>query len=690
MTPKEVLQSVNWPDDIIIIDFEAFFSKDYTLKNLSNVEYVSSPFFEFTGLGIQVGFDGSPVFTPGPQVPWAVKRLKKKFGRALHNVTVVAKNTKFDILILAEKFDIYPPYVIDIEDLSRYYDSRMKQGLKSLAKYFKLPPKGDTDQFKGQHCTNIDWDVMKKYCLQDVKIESLLLDILLPMIDNPETELPLMQHTLNLYLKPIFRLDYKLAAEISHDMQHELTKDLNRVSWIVDEYSTKKKPRVEDLLRARKIFPQILADVLPEGEKVPMKLSPKPYKKTGKHESIPALAKEDEQFQLLLVHPDKRIRNLCIAKAAISSWSSHILKVQSMITQTQCSDGNVRIPIKFYGAHTGRWSGTQKWNPLNLGGKGNRKTGEQHHPLIGKIRNTLLAPPGYMLTIADSSQIEARELAWIAGQNDLVETYRSGGDPYSELATSIFGEPVWKPTEEELITPEGKLLDVRRGWGKNTELGAGFGLGPNTMYVNCRKNKMLRPMFDSGEYDWDFLDGVIKTYRKKRHMIPKFWKTVEKRFRWVTKYPRELSEYYIPGGSIKCNGFDVQYNTSLEPTLRFWKEGSTTIIQLPSGRRLFYRNATVSKDNQIKHIHGHLWGGSITENIIQSICRDLLAGWLLECERNEIPIIHHTYDELVGCVPEKQANEKLEQMIKIMRIGPDWTAGLPLDAEGIITPCFKK
>lgn len=689
MTPKEILQSIGWPGDILVLDFESYFDVDYSLKKLSIVEYVSSSLFELTGLGIQTGQDS--VFVHGPQVPWAIKRLQKKFGETLQNVTVVAKNTKFDILILAEKFGIYPPHVVDVEDLSRYYDSRMKQDLKSLAKHFKLPPKGDTSQFKGQHCTDIDWDAMKKYCLQDVEDEALLLDILLLMIDNPEVELPLMQHTLNLYLKPTFRLDFNLAGDIVNGMQHELMGDLKQARWIVDEYGTKKKSTVEDLLRARSIFPQILADTLPEGEKVPMKLSAKPYKKTGKHELIPALAKEDEQFQLLLAHPDDRVRELCVAKAAMASWSSHILKVQSMIVQTRCSDGGVRIPIKFYGAHTGRWSGTQKWNPLNLGGKGNRKTGEQHHPLIGKVRNTLLAPPGYTLTIADSAQIEARELAWISGQADLVEDFRTGGDPYSTLATSIFGEPVWKPTEEELLTPAGKILDIRRGWGKDTELGAGFGLGPNTMYLNCRKNKTLRPMFDSGEYDWDFLDKLIKTYRKKRYMIPKFWKTVEKSFRWVTKYPREVVTYCIPDDNTCLHtGMEKQKPIIKNAILTFWKEGSTTIIQLPSGRRLFYRHATVSKDNQIKYIHGHLWGGSITENIIQSICRDLLGGWLLECERQEIPIIHHTYDELVGCVPEKQAEERLEQMIEIMRVGPDWAAGLPLDAEGCVTPCFKK
>ena len=670
-----ILCNVDYPEDTLILDFESYFAKGYTLKDLSLIEYVTDPQFEFTGLGIKIN-NGTSTFIPGPKVPWAIKRLQTKYGKAFQNVTVIAKNTKFDILILAQKFGIYPPYVIDIEDLSRYYDSRMKQDLASLAKLFKLQAKGDTLQFKGQHCADIDWAAMKEYCLGDVDIEYQLLEILLPMIDNPETELPLMQHTLNLYLKPTFQLDVDLANEIYLGMGLELSRDLTKVQWILEKYTTKKKKTVEDLLRARTIFPKILADILPEGEIVPVKWGKGKVQKT-----IPALAKEDVGFQLLLAHSDEKVRNLCKAKVACTGWPLHQKKVQSLVKQTECFGNGVHIPLKFYGCHTGRWSGTQKWNPLNLGGKDNRVTGEPVHPLICKVRNSLLAPEEYILPIADSAQIETRLTAWIAGQNDLVEDFRNGVDIYSNFSTELFQEKVWNPTEEEKKTPEGRIADVRRGFGKNGILGFTYGLGTLTCYENCRKNKTLRPLFDSGEYDWNFVDKLIKALRAKYAQIPKFWKAVEKCFRWVTKYPHERLGYCIP---------DINCGIKGETTLNFWKEGSTTIIQLPSGRRLFYRYASVDREGKIKYIHGHLWGGSITENIIQAICRDLLARWLLECERQQIPIILHLYDQLVGCVPGHRAEESLKKMLEIMSVGPDWSQGLPLAAEGAISRCFKK
>jgi len=677
LTVTEILTTANYPTDVLTLDFESYYDQDYSLKKLSIVEYVTDSRFSLTGLGIKIN-DGTSVFVPGPQVPWAIERLQKKFGVMLHNVVCVTKNSKFDILILANKFGIYPPYNIDIEDLSRYYDSRMKHTLAALAKLFKLQDKGDTSQFKGQHCADIDWVAMKKYCLGDVDIESQLLEILLPMIDNPEVELPLMNHTLNLYLKPTFDLDMEMAKDIAFDMGVELGNDLEQIPWIL-EYATKTKKTMEQILRARSIFPKILQDVLPEGEKVPMK--------QGKKKMIPALAQDDVAFQLLLTHSNDKVRLLCKAKAACTSWPLHQAKMQHIIKQAECSDGKARVAMKFYGAHTGRWSGTQGTNMLNLGGKGR---GKAIHPLIGKVRHALLAPDDQMLVIPDSCQIEARELAWISGQNDLVKGFADGQDIYSVFATRLFGEEVRKPTDAD--TPEAaKILTIRRGFGKDAILGCGYGMGTNTFFDRCRQNESLRPLFDSGKYDWDFIDKLIKTYRTTYTQIPKFWKAMESCFRWVTKYPHEVMTYYIPTDDTCLHeGMEKQKPLIKNAILTFWKEGTTTIIQLPSGRRLFYRQASVEPKGKINTIHGPLWGGSITENVIQSICRDLLGGWLLECERERIPIILHTYDELVGCVPEHRAEESLAKMIEIMRTGPDWAAGLPLDAEGGTSPCFKK
>jgi len=669
MTVVEILQSINWPTDVLILDFESYFDQSYHLgkgKNaLSIVEYVTSPQFKFVGLGLQIN-DQPPRFIPGPHVSWAIQQLKKKYGIALHNCVVTAKNNKFDCLILVEKFGIYPPFTIDIEDLSRYYDSRMRQGLKDLCKLFKLPAKGDTKQFKGLYWETMSPEqrqAMKEYCLGDIKGEKSLLEILLPMLDNPGVELDLARHTLNLYLEPILSLDVELAIEIAADMDTALSEDLAKVPWAL-KYRTKAKPNIPKIMRAKKIFPSILLDVLPDGEVVPMK--------QGKNQMIPATAQDDVAFQYLLTHKDQKVRDLCRAKAACSSWPLHQSKVKRMITQTKCSGGLIRMPLKYYGAHTGRWSGTGGWNPMNLGGRGR---GRPIHPLIAQVRNTLMAPDGYTLIIVDSAQIEARELAWVAHQDDLLKGFADGEDIYSVFASDLFQAKVWKPTEEEKKTPEGQTADIRRGFGKDAILGCGYGMGANTFFDRCRQNDTLRPLFDNGTYDWDFINRLIKTYRTKYNRIPEFWTEIAKCFRWPTKYPGEKTTYKI----------------SDTADLQFMRRGTTTKMQLPSGRVMNYRHATVSpKDNSIKYLHGHLWGGSITENLIQAMCRCLLGYWLLKCEDAGISIVLHSYDELIGCVPKENAEKDLQTMSDIMLQGPAWTEGLPLGIDAKISERFCK
>ena len=166
----DVLKQIDWPTQVLLLDFETFFDTEYSLSKISTVEYIASPRFKFTGLGFEIlnhPKANGPVFIPGPDVPWAIKRLQKSFGKALHNCTVIIKNGKFDILILLEKFGIHPPFIIDMEDLSRFYDSRMSHKLKDLAPMFNLEAKGDTKQFKGQHWEDMDHLAMIKYNLGD-------------------------------------------------------------------------------------------------------------------------------------------------------------------------------------------------------------------------------------------------------------------------------------------------------------------------------------------------------------------------------------------------------------------------------------------------------------------------------------------------------------------------------------------
>jgi len=235
MTYQEILKSVGYPPEVLVLDFETYFDKEYSLSKMSTIEYVRDPRFDFTGLGIGWLNDNAPEFHFKPAISFVIRDLQDHYRENLEQITVVAKNCKFDITILSTKFGIIPPYIIDIDDLLRYYDARMSHHMKDVAPMFGLQPKGDTKQFKGLHYEEMDKDTksnLKDYGLFDISIESGLFKILLPKITNPTIELLIARHTLDLYLRPHFAFDFKKAGRLEVNMQIELEKVLEKVSWV--------------------------------------------------------------------------------------------------------------------------------------------------------------------------------------------------------------------------------------------------------------------------------------------------------------------------------------------------------------------------------------------------------------------------------------------------------------------------
>ena len=663
------LASAGYPEDCLMIDFETFFDADYTLSKMSTIEYITDERFEFTG----VGWGDSPNWYPCFQheVSKAVKGLQVRYGDQLERTTVVFKNAKFDATVLQEKFNIVPPYIVDIDDVARHYDSRMSHRLKDLATMFKLEAKGDTMQFKGRHLidmTQEEKDALEVYCKGDIRIQARVFEILMKFLTWPEMEIPIARHTLGLYLNPRLSFDFDLAEDL-----------LSKMEALLEEIVAPSK-ETKKLLGSKIAFPielqrrldcWSLVKGLPR-EAVVLKSNAKGTA------MIPALSKSDEAMQKLLVHGRDEVRKLCEARIAVKSWPSHVNRVKSMKAQSYASYGLLRVPLHYHGCHTGRPSGGEKINLLNLGGKG--RTGQGTHKLISMVRKLILAPEGQSLTICDSSQIECRLLAWLAGQSNLEIGFANEEDIYSEFATGLFGERVRRSKESD-SPDDKKLFDLRRGFGKDAILGCGYGMGASRFYDNCRSNPDLRPFFDDGSYTYAFVAKLIKVYRSTYSKVPAFWEQIEKLFKFVTTFPKEIV-YYKRGTT---GMFDAE-----GALLTLWNDGGTVCIKLPSGRVLYYRHCSVTRDKTINWQWGHLWGGSLTENVIQSIARDLLMLWIVECEAEDIPVVMHCYDEIVGLVNDDEAEECLDIMDQIMCEPPEWALDLPLASEGMISKFYTK
>ncbi len=714
MTYQEILKLIDYPETVLVLDFETFFSTDYSMSKLSTIEFIQHRLFEFTGLGTSILIEGDArtEFTPELSMPHhqvsdTLHALQMQYGIHLKGCTVVVQNARFDITVLWEKFGIKPKYVIDLLDLLRHFDARgvakpKKHDLASCAEYFGLKPKGDTKQFKGYRYADMDQAMredLSDYNHVDLELTAGLFKKLLPKLSDPLVEIPLMEHTHKLYLEPQLEFDFTGAVRLTKAMREKMNNPIT-------EFGYSKKQ-----LSGSLSFVELLQAALPEGELVPVK-----YGKPGKNMKvllnsdcmIPALAQDDDGCKALLIHPVAEVRNLMAARKLIKSWPLHIGRIKKMTDQAIASGGKMRVPLNYYGCHTGRWSGSDKINLLNLGGRG--RTGSGIDPLISQVRGLLRAPEGFTLAIVDSAQIEARVLAWFAGQENLLDGFRRGEDVYSAYATKLFGEEVRKPIEDDPDELQ-ELLKLRRGFGKDSILGDGFGLGAATSYLNCLKNTDLRPMFKppvttdfkalqkimqghikalrriglanyivpvAGEYDERFMAYMVLIYRDTYKKIPQFWGTVEGMFKFVTKYPHEVRSYGVPDAGI-C-----------KQMLTMWNQKGTVYIQLPSGRTLTYRNARVDRHGSIQWRHGTLWGGSITENIVQAAARDLLCYWLMLWEQNGLPVVLHTYDELVAVVSEHRASDRLQIGMDLMCGAPDWATGLPLDAEGECSRVYKK
>lgn len=685
---KNVLALAGFPTDVVIVDFETYFDNDYTLRkqDISLIEYVTDSRFEMLGLGVGVLKESglSTRFYRSDEVKDALIRLQKEYGQNLERCTVAGHNLYFDALILREKHGIVPQYTVDTIDLARHLDARGKHSLEYLAgKYGATSPKGDTMQFIGLHVSDIteeQWAAMTEYCCTDVTITNDLLKKLLPRITRPYAELPLAAQNLQMFLVPRVIVDEALGEQLLNQMQEQIDTAIQRAKdtglWVeVPPTITKRVCRPPILRRITKddiakdsTFVELLRSALPDGEDIPTKPD-----KNGK--PIPALAKTDRACERLLSHPSPIVRALMEARKATDSWRSHIKRVRRLLAQARCKHGQLGIQLRYCGGITGRESGAGGINVQNFGAR-------DVHPLIKQIGRMLVAPPGWLMGTGDLSQIEARVIAWLAGQTDLVEQFARGEDVYSDFAQNhIFHEETRKPRKDD--PPElAKQLTIRRDFGKMGVLALGYGMGGNTTYLRCLSDKSLRPLFDNKTYDVAFCHRLVKLYRDRYTKIVSFWTELERAWKFVTKY-RDQS-------TTICHGSGRLSFSSL-------RGEDTTVIQLPSGRCIFYPHSRVDVDGRLSYSTGepkvtyYLYGGALAENITQAVARDVFMDGSLRCAEAGFPIVFRVHDQLVTLIEDdSNAQTRLAEMHRLQTTGSAWAEGLPVDVEGKLIHRYEK
>jgi DNA polymerase len=599
--------------DILTIDMETFYSTQFSLSKITTEQYVRDPQFETIGVAVKKNDEKTVWFSGDDE---ETQDFLNQFDWA--NSLAIAHHATFDMAILNWRYGIRPKRIADTLSMARaLVGANTSVSLKSLAEYFGIGEKGtEVVNALGKRRADFTPEELRRYghyCVNDVELTRALFDALVDM-GFPTDEFKLVDLTTRMFTEPVLELDATLLADHLRTVQATKEELLSKV--LVDKSQLMSNPQFAELLKARGVEP-------------PMKISPTTGKETF------AFSKSDEAFKELLEHEDFLVQALVAARLGVKSTLEE--------TRTErfiglAGRGSFPVPLRYYGAHTGRWSGEDKINLQNL-------------PRGSLLKKAVLAPEGYVFLDSDSSQIEARTLAWLAGQDDLVAAFNAGEDVYKTMATKIYNVALEDVTGEQ------------RRVAKSAVLGCGYGLGWRKFKLYVKQTTGLTITDSDAEY-------IVQTYRETYPMIPIFWRKVDRALEAVADNER-----------MRLGRDDL-----------LLVDGSNGIV-LPNDLRLKYPNMRRKQDEESgktglvydtkkgrSTIPKHIWGGAGTENICQALARIVIGEQMIRVAKR-YRVVLTVHDAIGSIAPEGEAQEALDFVQECMRVRPKWAPELPLDCE---------
>ena len=597
--------------DLITIDFETYYDKDFSLSKITTEEYIRSDLFEVIGVGVKIN---------NQETEWAsgtheqIKQwLQSNFE--WERCFVLAHNTLFDGAILSWRFGVSPRGWLDTLCMGRaLHGVEVGGSLKALTERYGLGEKGtEVLNAIGKRRLSFTDDELARYgdyCINDVELTHKLFT---EMVKNfPKQELRVIDQTLRMFIDPILELDGDMLQQ--HLISIKQMKEDLLTSSGVDKAELMSNDKFAELLRSFGVEP-------------PMKTSPATGKQTY------AFAKSDEEFKALAEHDDARVQTLVAARLGTKSTLEET-RTQRFIDISK--RGNLPVPIRYYAAHTGRFGGDDKINMQNLPSRGKD---------ANKLKKAIIAPEGHTIIDADSAQIEARVLAWLSEQDDLVTAFAEGKDVYKKMASAIYGKPEFEISKDERFV------------GKTTILGAGYGMGAVKFQAQLKNMGV--------DVDVEEAKRIIDIYRRTNDAVVRLWRQAQ----------------------------NALVNMSRGEAAPLGRRGvlevvpSETAIRLPSG--LLMRYDDLKFDQNEKGIEFHyktrkgrtrIYGGKVIENVCQAIARCIIAEQMLKIGKR-YKVVLTVHDAIAVCVREVDAEEAQKYVEECMRWVPEWAKGLPVNCE---------
>lgn len=603
----------------VTLDFETYYDQVYTLKKLMTAEYIHDPRFEVIGVSVKVGTSPAQWFSGTHDeirdwlatIDW-------------ENSRVICHNAMFDGAILEWKFGFKPakyfctmmgsrPHIVPFTD---------SMGLHAVAAHLGIGVKGtEVENHKGRRRVAFSAQQLKEYgdyCDQDVFLCDGVWLYLQGVLPGDEQDL--IDLTIKKFTRPVIVLDQKAIADRHEYIKAHLVMTLAGV----ESYGMNLTK-----LRSRTAFLDKLQSLgVTVADKATINSKGLPAIKKG-------MSKKDPDFMLLLAHENKEVRDLVAAKLEVTS-SLEKSRLERFQRLYDCIPGHkLPVPLLYYGAHPGRFAGLDGLNLQNL------PRPKAKDPDRAALRRALKAPPGWVLIAADYSNIEARIVATLARQLDLIAAFARGDDIYSSFASKIY---------RRVIT---KLKDIiERFVGKTCILGLGYGMGGPKLQLTLATAEPPVTMTLRQCYN------AVNMYRETYSKIPELWALLEAKVLAHVAAPSSIHVWgclkFLPGRIVLPNGMPLMY-----PDIQIGSRGSMS-----------YAGGTK-----------HLWGGAITENITQALARIVVTRAELRLARAGLRAVHQAHDELIFCVPEEHLTICKEAIVRIMTDPVPWLPNLPVAVE---------
>lgn len=537
-----------------------------------------------------------------------------------------------------------PLSLADVGSVLGLERQKMTEG-KELIKYFCVPckpTKSNGNRTRNRPCHDINkWETFKKYCMRDVDVERQIADKLkMYPIRDEEHRLYVLDQIIN---DRGVLVDSELAEQAVKLNSIQTTVAAEQAYMITGLENPNSVTQLKQWLKENGVEIESLSK-----------------------KAVKSLADEtDGDVSEML-----KLR-LLMAKTSVKKYEAVIRSV--------CSDNRVHGMMRFCGANrTGRWSGNIL-QPQNLPQNHlpdltlardivkdgdfemlDMMFGNVPNVLSELIRTILIPKPNHRFIVADFSAIEARVLAWIAGEQWRIDTFKNGGDIYCASASKMFKVPVEKHGVNGELRQKGKISELACGYGGS--VGALKNMGAVEMGV--QENE---------------LQGLINDWRNANPHIVRFW-------------------YEVGNAAMKA----IKEKTTVPlGKLVFAYERGILFIRLPSGRRLSYIKPRIGTNrfggdsitymginSAKKWDRLETFGGKLTENIVQGTARDLLANALINAANAGYDTVFHVHDEIICEVPNGYGS--VDELCRLMCIKTDWADGLPLNADGFECEYYKK